>query len=214
MDNDKKNLYRAALLALWPVVCVWMVFAADNVFSLHLSRFGLIPADPAGLYGVCTVGLLHKDIDHLISNTSPLFLLVFGLYFLYERKAWAILLSLYLVSGFTTWCMGRYGTTHVGASGLIYALAAFHFASGLIRRVPSQLAFALLVAFLYGGFVWAFFPALYRYTSISWEGHLSGLLTGMALAFYYRRYGPPMPVYDFMLEDDDDEAEKMENGGL
>jgi membrane associated rhomboid family serine protease len=214
MDRDQKDTCRAAVFALLPVAAVWIVFIFDSVFSLRLLRYGLAPLDVSRLYGVCTVPFLHDGLDHLISNTPSLFLLVFGLFLFYDRKAWTILLNHYLISGFTTWCMGRQESMHVGASGLVYALAAFHFSSGLIRKEPRQMAFSLLVAFLYGGFVWAFFPTLYIYTSISWEGHLSGLLTGIALAFYYRRYGPPMPVDPFLDEEEEDDdgdlAEKSE----
>jgi membrane associated rhomboid family serine protease len=195
------------MLALLPVAAVWIVFIVDSICSLRLARYGLAPLDISRFYGVCTIPFLHSGLDHLISNTPSLFLLVFGLFLFYDRKAWTILLSHYLISGFVTWCMGRQGSLHIGASGLIYALAAFHFASGLIRRVPRQMAFSLLVAFLYGGFVWAFFPTLYIYTSVSWEGHLSGLLTGIALAFYYRRYGPPMPTDPFPDGEDDDDGD-------
>jgi membrane associated rhomboid family serine protease len=185
-------------------MAAWLVLPADRIMHLHLNRFGLAPLDPRHLYGILTIPLLHDSLDHLVSNTPALFLLIFGLHLFYQRTAWRILLNLYLISGITTWCMGRYGTVHIGASGLVYALAAFHFTAGLIRRVPPQLAFSLLVAFLYGGFVWAFFPELYRHTSISWEGHLSGLLTGISLAFYYRRLGPPMPPDPFVDEEPDD----------
>ena len=96
--------------------------------------------------------------------------------------------------------MGRTNSVHTGASGLVYALAAFHFVSGIIRKVPRQMAFAMLVAFLYGGFVWAFFPVLYKDTSISWEGHLSGMLSGIAFALYFRHLGPLPPVDPFLME--------------
>jgi membrane associated rhomboid family serine protease len=203
MDREQKDMRRAALFALLPVMAAWIVFVVDSLFSLHLHRYGLVPLNAGRLYGVCTIPFLHDGIDHLVSNTPSLFLLVFGLFLFYERRAWRILLNLYLISGFTTWCMGRHDTLHVGASGLVYALAAFHFTGGLIRKVPRQMAFSLLVAFLYGGFVWAFFPTLYINTPISWEGHLSGLLTGIALAFYYRSYGPPMPPDPFANDDED-----------
>ena len=75
---------------------------------------------------------------------------------------------------------------------------------GVIKKEKRQRAFALLVAFLYGGFIWAFFPSLYIGTSISWEGHLSGLLTGIILAVYYRNEGPQPPPPD---EEDDYEKE-------
>ena len=105
--------------------------------------------------------------------------------------------------------MGR-NSTHVGASGLVYALASFHFFSGIIKKVPRQRAFALLVAFLYGGFIWAFFPTLYMGTSISWEGHLSGALTGIILAFYLKREGPEPPVYPFLEEEDDEDTNEKD----
>jgi membrane associated rhomboid family serine protease len=211
MDEEEKATRRAVVFALIPVAAVWTVYILDSLCDLRLLRYGLAPLDASRLYGLCTIPFLHDGLDHLISNTLPLFLLVFGLLLFYDRKAWSILLNIYLISGFTTWCMGRRDSLHVGASGLIYALAAFHFLSGLIRKVPRQMAFSLLVAFLYGGFVWAFFPTLYINTPISWEGHLSGLLTGVALAGYYRRYGPPMPVDPFLDEDDEEEYDDGDN---
>jgi membrane associated rhomboid family serine protease len=152
--------------------------------------------------------LLHADWGHRLSNTPAMLLLIFGLFLFYKRDAWRILLYLYLLSGFLTWLMGR-SSTHIGASGLVYALAAFHFLSGVIKKVPRQRAFALLVAFLYGGFVWAFFPALYKGTSISWEGHLSGLFAGMVFALYFRDKGPKPPVYPFS-EDENTDAEEVD----
>ena len=67
------------------------------------------------------------------------------------------------------------------------------------------MAFALVIVFLYGGFVWAFFPSLYKNTHISWEGHLSGLITGITFAFFFRKEGPASPVYPSLLDDDSDD---------
>jgi len=157
------------------------------------------------LPGIVSMPLLHADWEHLVSNTPPLLVLTCGLFLFYKRGAWRIYCWLYIISGLLTWFIGR-NSTHIGASGLVYALAAFHFTGGVIKKEKRQRAFALLVAFLYGGFIWAFFPSLYMGTSISWEGHLSGLLTGIILAVYCRGEGPqppPQPPYD----DDDDEVD-------
>jgi membrane associated rhomboid family serine protease len=200
--NEKKETSRAAIRALILTALPWMVFEAEYLLSINLKGRGLMPGDMHGLCGIVWMPLLHADLDHILSNIPPLFLLLFGLFLLYRRRAWQILLCLWLVSGLMTWYMGRPGTVHLGASGLAYALAAFHFTGGVIRRSPQQMAFAMVVAFLYGGFVWAFFPSLYRYTQISWEGHLSGLLTGITFAFYFRRSGPPPPPDPFADEED------------
>jgi len=211
MDREQKEAVWAAIIALAITSLPWIVFIVDGIFALHLKQYGMEPLTVSRLYGIFTMPFLHDDFDHLMSNTPSLFLLTFGLFLFYDRKAWSMLFNLYIISGITVWFMGREGTVHVGASGLIYAMAAFHFLSGLLRKVPRQMAFALLVAFLYGGFVWAFFPEIYKFTNISWEGHLSGLLTGIALAFHYRRFGPPMPPDPFVDEEEDAdfEAERL-----
>jgi membrane associated rhomboid family serine protease len=205
--NDTKETSHAAIYSLLLTIIPWILHLTGALFSLNLQRFGLSPLNPTGLSGILTLPFLHGSWDHLMSNTPSLFLLMFGLFLFYKKDARSILFYLYLISGLLTWFMGRPGSLHIGASGLVYALAAFHFVSGIIKKVPQQLAFALLVAFLYGGFVWAFFPALYQHTSISWEGHLSGLLAGIALAFYFRRLGPKPPVYSFMEEEEEEEED-------
>lgn len=202
MTDEKRELKRAAIYSVLLTALPWVVHVVGVAFSLRLKQYGLQPLEMRGLIGILTMPLLHADWNHLISNTPALLVLVFGLFLFYKRKAWRILFGLYILSGFLTWLMGR-SSTHIGASGLVYALAAFHFLSGVIKKVPRQRAFALLVAFLYGGFVWAFFPTLYRGTSISWEGHLSGLLSGIILAFYFLHEGPAPPVYPLLEEDEE-----------
>ena len=202
ISDEKKELRYAVTYSLVLTALPWIVQIIEVAFSLQLKQYGLQPLETNGLIGIFTMPFLHADWEHLISNTPALLLLIFGLFLFYKRGAWRMLLYLYVISGLFTWLMGR-SSTHVGASGLVYALAAFHFFSGVIKKVPRQRAFALLVAFLYGGFIWAFFPTLYIGTSISWEGHLSGLLAGIILVFYFMNEGPEPPVYPFLEEDDD-----------
>jgi len=212
MTDENREFRYAVTSSIVLTVIPWIVQIVGAVFSLRLTQYGLRPLEIKGLTGIFTMPFLHADWEHLISNTPALLLLIFGLFLFYKRGAWRILLYLYVISGLFTWLMGR-SSTHIGASGLVYALASFHFLSGLIKKVPRQRAFALLVAFLYGGFIWAFFPALYMGTSISWEGHLSGSLAGIALAFYLKNEGPEPPVDPFLGEDDDvDEYGTDENG--
>lgn len=208
--EDRRDLRLAVRCSALLTALPWVVRLAEAVFSLRLKQYGLQPLEPAGLAGIFTMPLLHADWGHLISNTPAMLLLIFGLFLFYKRGAWRILLYLYMLSGLLTWLMGR-SAMHIGASGLVYALAAFHFVSGVMKKSYRQRAFALLVAFLYGGFVWAFFPALYAGTSVSWEGHLSGLLAGIAFAFYFRDEGPEPPVDPFPDTDGTDELSREED---
>ena len=108
-------------------------------------------------------------------------------------------------------CFARGGSYHIGASGVVYALASFHFFSGLIRREPRLMAFTLLVVFLYGGMVWGVFPDFFPTKNISWESHLMGLLAGLILAFYYRSSGPQRPRYDWADDDTDETGYPADN---
>ena len=192
ITDDRKDLRYAMFYSLLLTALPWVVQIVNVLFSLHLNRYGLQPLEVRGLPGIFTMPFLHGDWEHLIANTPPLIVLTGGLFLFHNRGGWKILTYLYIISGLLTWFMGR-NSTHIGASGLVYALAAFHFVSGMIKKETRQLAFALLVTFLYGGFVWAFFPTLYKDTSISWEGHLSGLLTGIIIALFFRKEGPQAP---------------------
>ena len=37
-------------------------------------------------------------------------------------------------------------------------------------------------------------------THVSWEGHLSGMMSGVVLAFIYRKQGPQAPKYRYEIE--------------
>jgi membrane associated rhomboid family serine protease len=76
---------------------------------------------------------------------------------------------------------------HIGASGLLYGLLGFLFFSGIFRRDRRSVALALLVIFLYGGFVWGILP-LSR--EISWEAHLFGGISGILASFLFRKDDP------------------------
>ena len=101
--------------------------------------------------------------------------------------------------------MGR-EAYHIGASGLIYGLAAFLFLSGLIRRVNSLIAISLLVVFWYGSLVWGLLPFDFE---VSFEGHITGAISGLVLALIYRDQGPE-PQRSELEEEDEDEDEDEE----
>ena len=102
------------------------------------------------------------------------------------------------MSGVWMWIAARNGN-HIGFSGVIYALAAFIFFSGVFRKHFRLMSLSLVVVFLYGSMVWGVLPIQ---PGISWEGHLFGALAGVILAFYYRGEGPQRPKYSWELEEE------------
>ena len=63
---------------------------------------------------------------------------------------------------------------------------------------------ALIMVFLYGSFIWGMIPSLAIPQNISWEGHLSGAIIGVLLAFFLRKEGPQKEVYHWDEDDEDD----------
>lgn len=186
---------------LWPfffVVLLWFIRLADQAFSLDLYLYGIFPRKWSSLVGVLLAPLIHASHAHLLSNSLPLLVLGSALFYFYRVVALRVILLSVLITGFWVWVIGR-PSFHVGASGLIYSLAAFLFASGFIRRHPRLMALSLLVAFLYGGLVWGIIP--YR-QGISWESHLMGLFCGVLLAWFFRIHGPQRKLYSWDMEED------------
>lgn len=76
-------------------------------------------------------------------------------------------------------------------------------------------AFALILIFAYGSMVWGIFPQwnVNPFVNISWESHLAGTITGIILAYRFRKLGPPDDSYfeDESDEDDDDFYEWMDD---
>ncbi len=200
-DKEKSRLLISAIYPVLFVLLLWLVKAFEELSGLSLSRYGLAPKSFAGLIGIFTYPFLHKDFSHLISNSLPLLVLATALIYYYRPNAFIIFLQLFFISGFWLWVIGARGSVHIGASGLVYGLTAFHFATGIIKRNLRQMAFAILVVFLYGSMVWGIFPGYLPDKNISWEGHLMGMLAGLVLAWFHRHEGPARDHYEWEDED-------------
>lgn len=131
------------------------------------------------MVGIVLMPLLHADWEHILSNSIALALLGVALFYFYPREAMQVLCFGWVFSGVLTWLIAR-PTYHIGASALIYVLGAYLIFRGWRVRRKTLAALSLLVVFVYGSMVWGIFP---NDVSISWEGHLSGALVGIGLAF-------------------------------
>lgn len=158
---------------------------------------GVYPRHIGGLIGIITSPLIHSDWKHLFDNSIPIFVLTLALFYFYSEISYKIFFLIYLISGLLLWGIGRQAY-HIGASGLIYGLAAFLFLSGVIRRVRSLMAISLLVVFWYGSLVWGLLPYDYK---VSWEAHMTGAIGGILLAVIYRDQGPEPEVKEWPEED-------------
>ena len=170
-------------------------------YDLNLYKYGVYPRNPSGLKGVLFSPFLHSGFEHLINNSIPILVLGTSLFYFYKDLAGKVIFWSWLMAGIWLWVSGR-ENFHIGASGIVYALASFLFFSGLFRRQKQLIAISLLVTFLYGSMVWGILPIE---EGISFEGHLWGAVSGLVLAIYFKKQGPQRKKYDWELEDDDDD---------
>ncbi len=201
---EKKRMRIAFVPTVVFICLLWLVFLLDSSLNLQFYQYGVYPLASKGLPGIFFSPFIHHSAKHLFSNTIPLFVLMWCLYYFYSEIAHRTFLLLWLLSGFLTWTIGR-EAWHIGVSGIIYSLSFFLFFSGLFRRYTPLIAISLVVAFLYGSTVWNMFPwSMYLDTNVSWEGHLAGGISGLIVAVVFYKHGPQKPLKVWSEEEEDD----------
>ena len=185
----------------FPVVFVLILIGVhfySTKYGVRLSHFGVYPREFKGLFGILSSPFIHGDWKHLFNNSVPLIVLGSALFHFYKRLAIRVWIYSIIFTGILVWLGGR-PSFHIGASGLVYALATFLFFSGFIRKHKPLMAISMIVVFIYGGMVWGIFP---KDEHISWEGHLFGAINGLFWALYYRDEGPQRKKYSWEIEEE------------
>ena len=193
----RKNLTSLKFSAI-VLIIIWSVKIFEIVFDYDFTEYGVLPRNFNGLIGILFSPLIHSDVNHLLSNSLPVIILCLLIFNFYSQIAKKIFIYLYFISGLWLWCIGR-ESFHIGASGLIYAMASFLFFSGILRKNSQLSAVALLVIFIYGGLFWGLFPI---HKNVSWEGHLTGFIAGILVSFIFRKDGPKRKKYSWEIEED------------
>tara|TARA_B100000780_G_scaffold3056_1_gene2546 strand:+ start:74 stop:745 length:672 start_codon:yes stop_codon:yes gene_type:complete len=199
--TDKKKILSTLFIPLLFLLMMWLVKIIEMNFQINFVRYGVFPKTIDGLKGVLFSPFIHKDFTHLINNSYPIIILGGMLFAIYHKIATQLFIWLYFISGFLLWVIGR-PSFHIGASGLIYALASFLLVSGIIRKNPRLTAVSMLVIFLYGSMIWGLLPTK---EPISWEGHLAGFIAGILVAIFYRNEGPKTKKYQWEIDEEIEE---------
>lgn len=195
-NKVKKKNISLWVYAFWPLVFLaicWSIWLYCTQVE-NIIKIGVRPRKTEGLIGIITHPFFHSthlsdgsiDYGHILNNSIPLLLLGTALFYFYKDLSYKILMWLFIGTGFWLWSFGR-SANHIGASGIIYALFGFLTLSGFIKKNKNLLALSMATIFLYGSMIWGIFP---RDPKVSWEGHLSGFMIGVVLAFYFRKKGP------------------------
>ncbi|MEN8125072.1 MAG: rhomboid family intramembrane serine protease [Bacteroidota bacterium] len=215
MKDHKQFKFSPIILAipLYFVLFLWVIFWIEVKFGYNFNKYGIYPRTLVGLRGILFSPFIHGDIKHLYNNSIPLFVLMFSTLYFYRKIAFKVLIYGTLITGILTWIFAR-KSFHIGASGIIYLLFSFLFFSGVLRKNVRLIAVSLTVIFLYGSMIWYILPIK---EGISWEGHLSGFITGIFLAYFYKNRGPQKFKYEWEKDNyEKDEFDQMfdENGNF
>lgn len=180
------------------LLLIWTIKWCEVWFDTRFAAWGLTPRTVHGLWGVLTMPLLHGDFDHLTANSSAFLILGLLLFHFYGGKTPRLLAGMWLGSGALVWLLAR-PVTHIGLSGVIYAMSAFLFVDGVRQRNRAGSGAAMVTALLFGGSVWGVVPGQ---PGISWEGHLFGAMCGIVLALIQPKPPPGAKTPDEPPEDD------------
>ena len=204
--SEKKKILSTLFIPFLFLLLMWLVKIIEVNFQINFVRYGVFPKTIDGLKGILFSPFIHKNFTHLINNSYPIIILGGMLFAIYRKIATQLFTWLYFISGFWLWVIGR-PSFHIGASGLIYALASFLLVSGIIRKNPRLTAVSMLVIFLYGSMIWGLLPTN---ESISWEGHFAGFIAGILVAIFYKNEGPKPKKYQWEI-DEEIEKELLKN---
>lgn len=174
----ESSIFGSSVVPLRLVFLMWLCFYLELFYGFSISEYGITPWTIKGLVGIFVGPLSHGDFFHLLSNTIPLLFLGSVLYFFYRKIAPTIFFRAYFWTNIIVWLFAR-PANHIGASGVVYALAFFLIFFGLFRRDTLSILISVVTLLLYGGVFYGILPSDPR---ISWESHLAGALVGITSA--------------------------------
>ncbi|NND89308.1 MAG: rhomboid family intramembrane serine protease [Granulosicoccus sp.] len=177
VHSIRRNLTGVAIF----IGIIWFVYLLDRV--LPLETLGLVPRTVHGLTGIVAMPFLHGDFKHLVGNTVPLgvtLMLLAGS----RANTGAIVVFIALLGGLGLWLFGR-TALHIGASGLVFGLIAFHVFAGIFEKRLQSVIISIIVGLLYTSTLLQGVVPFQK--GVSWEGHLIGAIAGAVVALMVSR---------------------------
>ena len=162
-------------------VALIVVHAVNMATGMALCGLGIVPRSLIGLRGIVFAPLIHGSISHLLSNLTPMGILL-GAFLCWtkkQRQFVPIIVGIWFLCGLGTWLIGRPNTICFGASGLVYGLASFFLTEAVTERSWWPALVVLITFPMYASLVWGLMHFL---PGVSWECHLCGAIAGFLVA--------------------------------
>lgn len=171
-----------ALMLTW-VGLLWVIEAVDVIAGHRLDSLGIVPRKPGELIDVVPAAFIHFGFGHVASNSLPLLVLGFIAALRGIGRYLAVAFTIIVIGGLGVWLVDPAHTNTAGASGLVFGLFSYLLVRGFVDRRALDIVVGVVVGALYGSILWGVLPTA---TGVSWQGHLFGLIGGVAAAFLFR----------------------------
>jgi len=191
---DHNRPARAAITIAIIFAVIWIVQFV-NVGTVYLldADFGIRAHVLTSLPDIFTAPFLHESWSHIEGNSIPLLILGFLAAYRGLAKFALVSVTIIVVAGLFVWLVSPTGTDTIGASAVIAGWLGYVMLRGVFDHRLLDIIVGAVAALMYLGA----FDLLPNNAGISWQGHLSGLLTGMLCAWLFRtRKTPYLPETD------------------
>jgi membrane associated rhomboid family serine protease len=180
---------KALVVMLIVIAVIWAVQVANWADSYGLDQhFGIVPRDLFRLPDILTAPFLHVSWTHIESNSGPLFVFGFLAAFRGVTRFLGVTAVVIVTSGLGVWLFQSGNTLTVGASGVIYGYFGYVIVKGLFDRRLIDVAVGVVMALSFAYILVAVVPGT---PGVSWVGHLSGLVGGIASGWLFRARRAP-----------------------
>jgi membrane associated rhomboid family serine protease len=165
----------------WPVVAMVAGTVLSAASAQSAARLAITPRTAGGLVGIVTAPFVHANFAHLAANVPPFIVLGALILRRSEAEFLRVALIVTVAQGVALWLFGR-RAAHMGMSGVIFGFLGWLLGVAWFTRATPDLLIAAGVLAFYGGMLAGVAPAR---NGTSWEGHLFGLIAGVASAWYF-----------------------------
>lgn len=162
---------------------LWIIQIVNNADHYRLSAdYGIKPRLVGELPYILTAPFLHLSWAHIEGNSLPFLVLGFLVAYRSVPKFLWVTAVVILTSGLAVWLTSASSSDTVGASGVIFGWFGYVMVRGFFNRNKVDIVVGLLVFIYYLPIFTLLVPAPH----LSYEGHLGGLIGGVACGWIFR----------------------------
>lgn len=174
----KEKLLSTLILYAIIFIPMWGMFVVNNlVLQGSLNSLGINPREFSlgNLLSILSSWGFHGDYNHIKGNSIILAQLLI-IIALFEKQAFKTIFVLIFFSGLATWLIGAPNSTHVGASGLVFAIFGYLIGASLLGK---RWIYLLIILIIGGEFAYTFQAGLIPQSGVSFAAHFGGLISGL-----------------------------------